>query len=140
MLLFVPFSAKDGQTRNPRSCHAHPNHFSGSNFSTLVFQKEKPKPKETSFNREGNRSTQQASSAAITLIASHKIPSELEFWHLTNIKVLTYAFVPIFISPHNISFRFHWFTHFLIKDFDISKPCYISYLGNIRRKTTQMGK
>lgn len=39
-----------------------------------------------------------------------------------------------------MSFRFHRFVYFLIKDFDISKPFYISYAANIQRRTTQMGK
>lgn len=58
-----------------------------------------------------NPSTQQAASAAITSTPFLKIPSEPEFWlhwHLTNhFEVLTYAFVSIFISPRNISFRCH---------------------------------
>lgn len=136
------FSAKDRQTGSPGSCCAHPNHLSQSSSSILVFQK-KTNP-QTSPSSADNPSTQQASSAVITLTASHETPSEPEFWlhwHLTNhIKVPTYTFVPIFVSPCNISFRFHWFVYFLIKDFDILKPFYISYPGNIQRRTTQMGK
>lgn len=113
-------------------------------FQLLNFSIAEKNPNWTSPNPADYPSTQQASTAAITLTASHEIPSELEFWlHwlLTHhIKVLTYAFVPIFVPPHNVSFRFHCLVYFLIKDFDILKPFYISYPGNIQRGTTQMGK
>lgn len=141
VLLFASLSAKERQTGSPGSCHPPPNHLSRSSFSILGFEE---KNRQTSPSPADSSSTQQASSAAIALTASREIISELEFWlhwHLTNhIKVLTYAFVPIFISPHNISFRFHRFVYFLTKDFHISKPFYISYPGNIQRRTTQMGK
>lgn len=144
VLLFGSFYAKDRQTGSPGSCHAHPNHHSHSSFSIVVFQKKKPQNTQTSPSPVDNPSTHRASSAAITLTASHKIPSELDMISQMpvkpKLKVLTYTFVPIFISPHNISFSFHCFVYFLIKDFDILKPFYIAYPGNIQRRTTQMGK
>lgn len=130
---------KDRQSGSPRRCRTHPNHLSCSSFSVTAFWKKKPHTLLTVL-----APSQQAGSATITLTAFLKISSEPEFWltwHLTShIKVLTYALFLFLFTPCNISFRCHCFAYFLIQDFDILKALYISYLGNIQRRTTQMGK
>lgn len=131
------FLPKDRQRGSPRRCRTRPNRLSYSSFSVLVFWKKK-----APYSAD-NPSTQQGGSATVILNAFLKTPSEPEFWlhwHLTNhIKVLTYA-VFLFLLPPVILASDVTVAYFLIKDFDIFKPLFISYLGNIQRKTTQMGK